>query len=78
MNFNIYIEDELAQKLETICQLTGKKRNSLIREALEAWLRQYPMEEWPNSIQKWIGDSQIIPFESYRNELVEPSEKDVF
>lgn len=48
MNFNIHIDDELGQKLENICQLTGKKRNTLIREALEAWLLQYPMQEWPS------------------------------
>lgn len=72
MNFNIYIDDELGQKLENLCQLTGKKRNTLIREALEAWLLQYPMQEWPNSIQKWSGEPQVIAFESYRNELKEP------
>lgn len=78
MNFNIYIDEELGQKLENICQLTGKKRNTLIREALEAWLLQYPMREWPSSIQEWIGDPEVARFEFYRSELEEPLEKDMF
>lgn len=78
MNFNLYLDDELGQKLESICQLTGKKRNTLIREALEAWLSQYPISKWPTSIQEFQGVPQMIPFESYRDELNEPSDGGIF
>ncbi len=78
MNFNIYIEDELGQKLENICQLTGKKRNTLIREAILSWLSQYPIPQWPESIQNFEGEPDIIPFESYRTELLPPTDDDLF
>lgn len=78
MNFNIYIDDEIGQKLENICQLTGKKRNTLIREALEAWLSQHPIPQWTPSIQEWSGDPEGIPFESHRDELKEPLDRELF
>jgi hypothetical protein len=78
MNFNIYLEDELGQKLQNLCQLTGKKRNTVIREALLSWLSQYPMVEWPESIQNFDGDAELVPFESYRTELLPPNDYDLF
>lgn len=78
MNFNVYLDDELGQKVENLCQLTGKKRNTLIREALVAWLSRYPLSEWPKSIQEFKGDEQIVPFESERNQLNEPTDEDIF
>jgi predicted DNA-binding protein len=78
MNFNVYLDDELSQKLESICYLTGKKRNTVIREALEVWLSQYSIARWPSSIEEFQGDSQMIPFESYRAELHEPTDGDIF
>ncbi|MEA5508722.1 ribbon-helix-helix domain-containing protein [Crocosphaera sp. UHCC 0190] len=77
MNFNIYIEDELGEKLQQVCQVTGKKRNAIIREALVSWLSQHQSPTWPKSIQNFEGDKNIIPFESYRSELLPPTEEDL-
>lgn len=41
-------------------------------------LSQYNLSEWPDSIQEFKGDTEIIPFESYRNELNEPTDEDIF
>lgn len=78
MNFNVYLDDELSQRLESICQLTGKKRNTLIREALLMCLSQYTLSEWPDSIQEFKEDTEIIPFESYRDELNQQTDEDIF
>lgn len=78
MNFNIYLEDELGRKLDNICQLSGKKRNTIIREALETWIQQYSMPDWPESIKTFQGEPESIRFESHRAELKEPDEESIF
>ena len=75
MNFNIYVEDSLGEKLEELCQITGKKRNSIIREALEAWIAKHAMSSWSDSILKYEGREVDIEFESYREELLSPNEE---
>ena len=34
--------------------------------------------QWPQSILDWQGVSDSINFESYRDELLSPSEADIF
>ncbi len=77
MNFNVYIEDKLGKKLQQVCQVTGKKRNAVIREALESWLSQQQLLTWSKLIDNFEGDKKIVPFESYRSELHPPTEEDL-
>ncbi|MGK7938782.1 MAG: ribbon-helix-helix domain-containing protein [Crocosphaera sp.] len=77
MNFNVYIEDELGEKLQQVCRVTGKKRNAVIREALESWLSQNHLSTWSKLIDNFEGDKKIVPFESYRSELKTPTEEDL-
>ncbi|MEA5534187.1 hypothetical protein [Crocosphaera sp. XPORK-15E] len=50
---------------------------AIIREALVSWLSQHQSPTWPKSIQNFEGDKNIIPFESYRSELLPPTEEDL-
>lgn len=76
MNFNVYIEDSLAERLDRLSQQQGKKRNTIIREALEAWIAQFSPTTWPDEILTYTGTQDPIIFESYRSDLLPPSEID--
>ena len=79
MNFNIYLEDELGQKLEEIAQNTGQSRNALIREAVREILRKYNQMQWSEEILNFEGfPEDSIIFESYRDELSPPSQIGIF
>jgi predicted DNA-binding protein len=73
MNFNIYINDELSHKLTYISESTHKKRNTVIREALELYISQLEKPTWPSSILEFKGVKDFSPFEDLRKELPEDS-----
>lgn len=79
MNFNIYLDDRLAEQIQSLAFLTGKKRNAIVREALEAWVKEHSGKSWSSSILNFegIADTEIT-FEAYREELVQPDDKDIF
>lgn len=77
MNFSIYISDEMEKKLDSVASNFGKKRNAVIREALEEWIARHDNSGWPKSVLDYKGTQNSIDFESYRNEMKEP-EGDVF
>ena len=77
MNFNVYIEEELGEKLKQVCQVTGKKRNAIVREALVAWLAENQLLTWSKLIDNFEGDKKIVPFESYLSELKPPTEEEL-
>jgi predicted transcriptional regulator len=80
MNFNIYLNDEIAEKLDYLAEKEQKSRNSLIRAAIEAYLNANRVtSEWPKIILDFQGVGDTIPsFESYRNELKSPKDEDLF
>ena len=69
MNFNIYLDKGLSQKLSYVCETTHKRRNAIIREALELYIRQLTQRTWPPSILNFQGLEGIEPFEATRKEL---------
>lgn len=46
MNFNIYLEDELANDLIVIAKKSGKTRNSLVREAIHEYVNKQHHLQW--------------------------------
>lgn len=78
MDFNVYIEDLLDDQLEESVKASGKSRNEIIREAIQLWLEKQKKSQWPQSILDWQGVSDSINFESYRDELLPPSESEIF
>lgn len=69
MNFHVYLDDKLGQEVQMLCQTTRKKRNAIIREALQMYIQAQKKAAWPNSILSFKGISKFPPFESYRKEL---------
>jgi hypothetical protein len=74
MNFNIYIEEQLGIKIEYIANISGKKRNNIIREALAEWVNHHYPADWPDSVKQFSGEANFPAFESFRNNLVSPKE----
>jgi predicted transcriptional regulator len=77
MNFNLYLEDKLAQKLQALSQSTGKSRNALVREAIQLLISQHQRSQWSSKIFDFQGLTDAICFEAYREEFIPPSETEV-
>jgi hypothetical protein len=74
MNFGVYIDDKTGAEMNRLSELLGKTRNTIIREALSLWMRQNQPKAWPDSVAKFTGVSDFEPFESTRDELIEPKD----
>ncbi|MEN9519399.1 MAG: Ribbon-helix-helix domain [Cyanobacteriota bacterium] len=67
MNFSVYLDDELEQKLNAIAQVEKVSRNSLIKEAVELLIEKREAREWGKEVLDWQGcpefeqsDNQIL------------------
>jgi len=77
MNFSIYMDRQMNDDLIKMAQLTKKSKNMIIREAIDAWIKNYTYSQWPETILEFQGMDEPIPsFESYRQDL--PALKDSF
>lgn len=68
VNFNVYLDDDSAKRLDRIAESTRKPRNALIREAVQAWLAEQG-RRWPKEVLEFPGDPSLEPFEMHRAEL---------
>lgn len=48
MNFNIYLSKDLGSKISHIAKAQRRSHNSIISEALEAWIRENEDDNWPS------------------------------
>ncbi len=74
MNVNIYLEDSLGKCLNQQAKKIGKSRNAIVREAIKEWMEHHGTKRWPNSILTFTGIEGVVPFESYRTDLLPPEE----
>jgi Arc/MetJ-type ribon-helix-helix transcriptional regulator len=68
MNINIYLQEQLLERIDRLAKETGRSRSALIREALEAWLSRRSASAWPALLREWEGDPTFAPFELGRND----------
>jgi hypothetical protein len=73
VNFNVYLDDDLARRLAALAKRTGAPRNALIRQAVAHWLARATVD-WPAAVLAWEGDPACLPFEGFRSDLAEPSD----
>lgn len=73
MTFSIHIDEKMRQALEEAVARTGKSRNAIIREAVQAWLARERSATWPKSVLAHRGTRAIEPFEKHRKALRPPS-----
>lgn len=77
MNVNIYLEDELAKDLDNFTKKLGRKRNSIIREAISNWLVAKKKNKWPRDIMNFKGDKSFPSIDELRRNIDE-SDKELF
>jgi predicted transcriptional regulator len=78
MNFNLYLEDELGRKVNSIIKETGRKRNEILREAIANWVKEHFDKKWPASITNFEGCKDYIEPQDLRSELKKPNDKGFF
>lgn len=76
MHFNIYIDDDLSERLMKATADSPKSRNALIREAIDLWLNTYEKTHWPENILQFTGLKDFPAFESHRDESTETTADD--
>ncbi|GHU03395.1 hypothetical protein FACS1894158_01710 [Betaproteobacteria bacterium] len=69
MHFNIYLEDEIGQRLTETAQQTGENRNALIRRAVQEWLARCNKPQWPEAVLNFTGIPDMPAFEAGREHL---------
>lgn len=74
MHFNIYLDDNLGERLIDATKASHKSRNALIREAIDLWLKTNDKSSWPKQILEFEGDDSFPAFESHRDDLKEVKE----
>ena len=77
MHFNLWFNDKLVQGIERIMASTGKKRNTVVKDAVEQYLKKWNEESWPEEIQNFTGIKDFKDedrFENFRKGLKEPKE----
>ncbi len=73
MHFNIYLGEELGNRITSYAESHGVSRNSLIRQAVAEFI-QDKHQLWPVSILEFQGVPDFPAFESSRHELLAPKE----
>lgn len=68
MHFNIYIDDDLSERLTQATADSPKSRNALIREAIDLWLTTHEKTRWPESVLQFKGLKDFPAFESLRHD----------
>jgi len=68
VNFNVYVDDVTAEKLERLARKTRASRNAIVRKAIAAYLDR-AASEWPAIVEGYEGDESVRPFEAARDEL---------
>ena len=77
MSFHVYLEPELQYRLDALCSKTGRKRNTLVREALREFLEKRIEKSWPAVVFDFKSDPALPRFESMRSDLL-PDRENVF
>ena len=80
MHFNLWFNETLVEGIERIMASTGKKRNTVVKDAVEKYLKDWNESSWPESIKAFKGFEDFKEedrFENFRNGLEEPR-KNIF
>ncbi len=76
MNFNLYINDALGEKVTALGTILHKSRNAIITEAILEYLKNH--QSWSDKFLDFKGINTLEPFENSRDELLFEPEKDLF
>ena len=77
MHMNIWLNNELVKGVEAIMKAEGKKRNTVIADAVNEYVKKKHHNEWPESIMNFKGIKGLEDwkgFEADRENLKENKE----
>ncbi len=74
MNFNVYLDDDTAKRLQEATELSNESRNAIIRKAITFWLSYSNKNRWSDDVLTFQGVDSFPPFESYRDDLTLPKD----
>ena len=73
MNFNVYLDEKASQRLDAPAARRQTTRNALIRQAVDALVKQEANGQWPPEVLQLEGMSAAPAFEAMRTKLKLPS-----
>lgn len=74
MNFNVYLDDDTAKRLQEATEVSNESRNAIIRKAITFWLSYSNKNKWSDEILNFQGVEDFPAFENNRDDLTLPKE----
>ena len=74
MNFNVYLDDDTAKRLQEATEASNESRNAIIRKAITFWLSYSNKNKWSDEILNFQGVEDFPVFENNRDDLTLPKE----
>jgi hypothetical protein len=69
MNFNVYLNKAIRERMTKIAKITHRSRNSIVNEALEEWLNKHASTEWPKGFFDFEPINDVPNFKDLRSNL---------
>jgi len=77
MNVNIYLDENLAKRVDMYTVKNKLSRSMLIRQALEQWLAKQSEDNWPKDFFQFTKEHEFPAIEEMREGLTPPKEADL-
>ena len=74
MNFNVYLDDDTAKRLQKATEVSNESRNAIIRKAITFWLSYSNKDKWSDDVLNFQGIEDFPAFENNRDDLTLPNE----
>lgn len=74
MNFNVYVNKKIGDRVKKVAKSMHRSRNSIVTEALQEWLEHHTSKSWPKNFFDFQAAEDVPNFKSYRDDLKPPSE----
>jgi hypothetical protein len=74
MDVLLHLNNELSSQVKSIAKYNGKSIDTFILKVLENYVSNIENKIWKQEIINFQGVPDLIPFENYRNELLEPKD----
>lgn len=74
MDVLLHLDNELSSQVKSIAKYNGKSIDTFILKVLESYILNIENKTWKQEIIDFQGFPDLTPFESYRNELLEPKD----
>lgn len=71
MHYSLWFGDNLLRDVEIIMKATGKKRNTVIREAVEKYVDEWKGKRWSEKIQNFKGVKGFKEEDRFENTRLE-------